>query len=86
MVKHVGNNKWSSYPYYAYGKKDPLITPFRTFESFGLKMKIRRMEFRNFVETMMDSEETLWKSRLQHPFLKTKSDIMRNYLLKTGAG
>lgn len=86
MVSHVGKSKWSSYPYYAYGKDDPLITPFRTWFSFGLKEKIRRLQFRQFVETLMLSEEDLWKNRLSHPTLKTKKEILRNYLLKCHAG
>jgi len=86
MVSHVKQTRWSSYHFYAYGKKDALITPFRNFENFGLKEKIRKLEFRRFVETMMGHEEKLWQAKLAHPILKTKKDILKNYLIKTGYG
>lgn len=86
MVHEVRKSKWSSYGYYAYGKADPLITPFRTYSSFGLKEKLRRLQFRQFVETMTGSEEYLWQQRLKHPQLKTSKEILRNYLMKTGEG
>ncbi|MBX7149742.1 transposase [bacterium] len=70
MVKHVKHTKWSSYHYYAYGKKDPLITPFRNFSNFGLNHKIRMIEFRKFVETLMDHEEQELKILLQFPNMK----------------
>lgn len=72
VVKHVNQTKWSSYPYYAQGKPDPLITPFRTYFSFGLHKKKRMEEFRAFVETMMTHEETEWKLRLKNCELEIK--------------
>ena len=86
MVQHVKQTKWSSYHYYAYGKPDPLITPFRTFNSFGVTKKIRMLEFRKFVEEMMGQEEFEWKMRLSNPFLKTKKEKMREYFYKSGMG
>lgn len=86
MVKYVGKSKWSSYAYYAYGKPDSLITPFRTYASFGLDKKKRMEEFRQFVETMTVQEEYEWKQRLSHPLLKSKKDIMKTYLMSYGAG
>jgi REP element-mobilizing transposase RayT len=86
LVRQVAHTKWSSYPYYAYGKADPLITPFRTYASFGLKQKIRRLQFRQFVQTMMSHEEKLWKERLSHPQLHTKKEILKNYMMKQREG
>ncbi len=86
MVKQVKQSRWSSYHYYAYGKPDPLITPFRNYQKFGLQRKNRMFEFRQFVETMMDHEEKLWQAKLVHPTLRTKKEIVRNYLIKTGYG
>ncbi len=86
MVKKVRHSRWSSYHYYAYGKPDPLITPFRNYGKFGLQKKIRMLEFRQFVETMMDYEEKLWQAKLLHPTLRTKKEIVKNYLIKTGFG
>jgi len=86
MIPHLRKAKWSSYHFYAYGKSDPLVTPFRTYRNFGLKERIRRLQFRQFVETMTDREEYEWKQRLNHPYLKTKKDVMKNYLQKSGEG
>lgn len=86
MVKEVRHSRWSSYAFYAYGKKDPLVTPFRTYGLFGVQRKIRMLQFRQFVETMMDTEETLWRAKLAHPTLRTKKEILKNYLMKTGEG
>ncbi len=86
MVKHVGDSKWSSYAYYAHGKADSLISPFRTYKLFGLSKRKRMAEFRQFVETMTLNEESLWKSRIKHHQLKSSQEIMKDYLLKTGEG
>ena len=86
MVKHVRHTRWSSYPFYAYGKADPLITPFRTYGLFGAEKKVRMLQFRNFVETQMDHEDRLWQKKLVHPHLKTKKEVLRNYLMKSGYG
>jgi len=82
MVKRLKDTKWSSYSYYAYGKKDPLITPLRTYFQFGHTKKKRQLEFRIFVEQMLPHEEELWRARLLHPELKTKKEILQNYLKK----
>lgn len=86
MVKKVSHTRWSSYPFYAYGRQDPLVTPFRTYGQFGAQRKVRMLQFRQFVETLMDYEEDLWKARLSHPLLKTKKEILKHYLMKTGEG
>jgi putative transposase len=82
MVKKLKDTKWSSYHYYAYGKKNKLITPLRTYFQFGKDKKKRQHEFRVFVEAMLPHEEDLWRAKLKHPYLKTKKDLLKNHLEK----
>jgi len=86
MVPNARRSKWSSFHYYASGKKDPLITPFRNFMSFGMKKKLRQLQFRQFVETMTSNEEWEWKQRINHWNLRSKKEVLSNYLLKSGEG
>jgi REP element-mobilizing transposase RayT len=78
MVKHVKQSRYSSYQHYAYGRMNPLITPFRNYFNFGSDPHLRMRHFRIFVETMTDQEESLWKEKLKHHGLKTKKQTMKN--------
>ncbi|HLD44563.1 MAG TPA: transposase [bacterium] len=82
MVKELQDTKWSSYHYYAYGQPNGLITPIFTYEQFGNTPEKQQIEFRFFVEKMPEHEETLWRAKLLHPLLKTKKEIVLNYLKK----
>lgn len=85
MVKRVSETRWSSYHFYAYGKEDPLVTPFRTYGLFGVKKRMRMLQFRRFVDTMMSHEEQTWKKHLIHPTIKSNNTLI-DYSIKTGMG
>src|SRR3989338_4142817 len=84
--KKLSQTRWSSYHFYAYGKEDPLVTPFRTYGLFGVKKRMRMLQFRRFVETMMSHEEKTWKKQLINPTIKIKNNTFINYSIKTGMG
>lgn len=52
-VKHPKQNDWSSYGYYAYGKKDPLITPSPSYLALGSTDEKRQIEYRRMVEALL---------------------------------
>lgn len=49
---NVGENKWSSYHYYSFGKNDPLITPSPPYLALGESARIRQFEYHTIVEEM----------------------------------
>ena len=53
-VKHPSKYKWTSYHYYAYGKKDPLITPAPTYLGLADTAKERQKIYREMVEGLID--------------------------------
>ena len=52
-VKHPRHNDWSSYRYYAYGRKDPLITPSPSYLALGNTDEKRQAEYRRMVEELL---------------------------------
>lgn len=56
-VKHPKENRWSSYRYYAYGEKDPLITPSPLYLTLGRDDKERQLVYRGMVEELLESGE-----------------------------
>lgn len=52
-VTHPSNNTWSSYAYYAHGKKDPLITPSPSYLALGRNSQERRREYVGIVEALI---------------------------------
>ena len=58
-VKHPKKNRWSSYQYYAYGRSDPLITPSPSYLGLGGTARQRQLEYRNMVETLLDSKDKM---------------------------
>ena len=53
-VPHPRKNDWSSYPYYAYGKSDPLITPSPSYLALGRNLQERQREYRAIVEALIE--------------------------------
>ena len=60
MVKHPKEYEWSSYHYYAYGKKDRLITPAPTYLQLGTSDNERRFRYRLMVEEILKND---WKEK-----------------------
>ena len=58
-VRHPGDNDWSSYQYYAYGKEDPLITPSPSYLALGRSQCERQREYRAIVEGVMQYRDML---------------------------
>lgn len=52
-VKHPRQNDWSSYGYYVYGNKDPLITPSPSYLALGSTDEKRQIEYRRMVEALL---------------------------------
>lgn len=51
-----GDQKWSSYGYYAYGDEDPLITPSPSYLELGTGDKERQQVYRGMVKELMKQE------------------------------
>ena len=51
MISHPKEYRWSSYRYYAYGEKDPLITPAPSYLALGKTSQERELAYRNMVNT-----------------------------------
>lgn len=58
-VKHPKHNKWSSYQYYAYGKKDPLITPSPSYLALGNTDAEQQHAYRCMVESLIENADTI---------------------------
>jgi len=56
MVKHPKEYKWSSYHYYAHGKKDALITPSPNYDEFGKTHGERQSRYREMVDAILQNE------------------------------
>lgn len=53
MVSHPKNYKWSSYKYYAYGEKDPLITPAPSYLALGRTPEICQRMYREMIDAIV---------------------------------
>jgi hypothetical protein len=53
MVPHPKDYLWTSYPYYAFGHKDPLITPAPSYLGLGPTDKVRQRVYRNLVQHIL---------------------------------
>ena len=65
-VKHPKNNDFSSFAYYAYGKKDPLVTPAPCYLELGITAKRRQGAYLALVEEILQND---WKQK--KPFSST---------------
>ncbi len=55
-VKHPKEYQWSSYGYYAYGKKDPLITPAPAYLGLANTNEARQKIYRKLIASIMEEE------------------------------
>lgn len=53
MISHPKDYRWSSYRYYAYGEKDPLITPAPSYLALGKSPQERQLAYRNMVAAII---------------------------------
>ncbi|MBI2092458.1 MAG: transposase [Deltaproteobacteria bacterium] len=58
-VRHPRQNKWSSYCYYAYGRKDPLITPAPSYLGLSESDENRQKIYREMVNAVLNNPEDL---------------------------
>ncbi len=66
MVKHPRQFRWSSFHYYAYGKKDPLITPAPSYLNLAASDPERRKIYLQLIEEILKND---WKEK--KPFSST---------------
>ncbi len=59
-VKHPRENEFSSYPYYAYGRKDPLLTPPVCYLELGQTPEDRQKAYRELVSEILQQD---WKEK-----------------------
>ena len=55
-VSHPKDYYWSSYPFYAYGKKDPLLTPAPSYLAMGRTDPQRQSAYRKLVADILEKE------------------------------
>lgn len=60
MVAHPKEYAWSSYHYYAYGKKDSLITPAPCYLKMGSTNKQRQVTYQQLVKDILKAD---WKEK-----------------------
>lgn len=58
-VKHPKNNDWSSFGYYAYGRKDPLLTPSPSYLMLGMSEQERQIAYRTMVECLINNNSNI---------------------------
>lgn len=57
IVKHPNLFPWSSFKFYAYGSKDPLITPAPAYLSLGTNGKTRQKHYVELINLRMEEEK-----------------------------
>ncbi|MFH1728816.1 MAG: hypothetical protein ABIA04_10425 [Pseudomonadota bacterium] len=62
-VSHPKQNRFSSFHYYAYGKKDPLITPAPAYLKLGKAAKLRQRKYRQMIEILLKSD---WNNKMPY--------------------
>lgn len=65
LARHIEEYAYSSYNYYAYGRKDPLITRSPAYETLDADQSVRQKIYRNYVETTRPNEAALEKELLR---------------------
>ena len=53
IVEDPVDYPWSSYPYYAAGKKDPLVDPSPLYEYFGANPEERQLKYVEFMQSRL---------------------------------
>lgn len=59
IVGHPKDYRWSTFKYYAYGKKDPLITPAPSYLALASIPEERQLIYREMVEALIKGFQTL---------------------------
>jgi len=59
MVEDPKAYRWSSYPAYAYGRKDPLIDEHPIYEQLGTEGKDRQQKYRELVKGMQHEKKAM---------------------------
>lgn len=81
MVLHPRDYKWGSFHYYAYGKKDPLITPAPSYLEMGRDDKTRQATYQTMVEEILKDD---WKEKKPYsstPFIGNPEWVKQRYEL-----
>lgn len=60
MVQHPKEYRWTSFHYYAYGKKDPLITPAPAYLNLGDSPGLRRKNYLSMIQQILKND---WKKK-----------------------
>lgn len=77
MVDHPKDYHWSSYGYYAHGKKDPLIDPAPIYLELGEMPKQRQRAYRKMVEFILQND---WKEKQPYssvPFIGSPQWVLQ---------
>lgn len=69
MVKHPKEYRWSSYQYYAYGKKDELISPAPSYLKLGNTARERQKAYREMVIEVLKADWREKKPYSSIPFI-----------------
>lgn len=69
IISHPKEYKWSSFHYYAYGKKDPLITPAPSYLGLGTTDSARRRVYLKMVEGILKDDWRKKKPYASTPFI-----------------
>lgn len=79
MVNHPKDYKWSSFHYYAYGKRDPLITSAPCYVELGETTKERQKNYLMMVEQILKND---WKDKKPYsstPFIGNPEWVTQKY-------
>ena len=83
VVSHPDQNSFSSYPYYAHGTDDPLITPSPSYLELGLNPEQRQLAYRALVDEILKDD---WKEKKPYSSVYFIGDpdwvIIKNKYLK----
>ena len=84
ITQHPKDYTWSSYPYYVYGKADPLIDPAPIYLNLGKTPKRRQKAYQKMVEFILQKD---WKKKQPYssvPFIGSPDWVaQKNQALKT---
>jgi putative transposase len=78
MVKHPKDYQWSSYHYYADGKKDLLIDPWPTYKELGATPVLRQEAYKIMVETYIEEKLGDKKTLIDIPDLEKEACFLGN--------
>jgi len=65
IVKDPADYPWSSYRYYAYGEKDPLVDPNPLYMDLGRYAEERQTKYRELMQLRIEESKTVGRNDLQ---------------------